>query len=256
MRSAGNFHPEWGYLAPAPGFMRTVRIALVATAIGATAGAVVVVSLVDRPGSADDNSSIAAHALVTSAPVIASEGSRAVAPAITKAQALAAPAQAPKIEPVAGTQATKVEAAASKQALAPSGSATVAPLPPQVASSAAGVIASTGQAGSGASTAKPTIAAPINAAPTIAAPLQPNAIASSEPTPAALSTEPAAGEHENAAVTEEVPAKKVAAKRRRYAAVRRWQSGSDARKRWRESSGFGPLLHLFSFRFGSASSTN
>ena len=51
MRSAGNFHPEWGYLAPAPSFMRTVRIAVVATAIGATAGAGVVVSLVERPAA-------------------------------------------------------------------------------------------------------------------------------------------------------------------------------------------------------------
>jgi hypothetical protein len=38
MRSAGNFSPEWGYLAPAPSFARTARVVLVATAIGATAG--------------------------------------------------------------------------------------------------------------------------------------------------------------------------------------------------------------------------
>ena len=49
MRSAGNFSPEWGYLAPAPSFMRTARIVVVATAIGAIAGAGVVLSLVDRP---------------------------------------------------------------------------------------------------------------------------------------------------------------------------------------------------------------
>lgn len=91
MRSAGNFHPEWGYLAPAPSFMRTMRIALVATAIGATAGAVVVVSLVARPGSSSADSSIAAHALVTGvAPV--NSASAAVAPA--PAQLNQAPAQA------------------------------------------------------------------------------------------------------------------------------------------------------------------
>ena len=49
MRLGGNVHPEWGYLAPAPGFMRTVRIVLVATAVGATAGASVVLSLAERP---------------------------------------------------------------------------------------------------------------------------------------------------------------------------------------------------------------
>jgi len=69
MRSAGNFHPQWGYLAPAPSFLRGARIVLVATAVGATAGAAVVVSLLERPG-ADAENSIAAHALVTSAPVV------------------------------------------------------------------------------------------------------------------------------------------------------------------------------------------
>jgi hypothetical protein len=68
MRSAGNFHPEWGYLAPAPKFMRSARIAVVATAIGATAGAMVVLSLVGRPNA--DDPSIASHALVISAPIV------------------------------------------------------------------------------------------------------------------------------------------------------------------------------------------
>ena len=34
-----NWHPEWGVVAPAPSFIRTVRIVLVATAVGATIGA-------------------------------------------------------------------------------------------------------------------------------------------------------------------------------------------------------------------------
>ena len=67
MRSAGNFNPEWGYLAPAPSFMRTARAVLVATAIGATAGAAVVIALIDRPADdAGKTRSIAAHAIVTS----------------------------------------------------------------------------------------------------------------------------------------------------------------------------------------------
>jgi hypothetical protein len=70
MRSAGNFHPEWGYLAPAPSFMRTARIVLVAMAIGATAGAAVIISLVQRPAADAADTSIAAHALVTSVPVV------------------------------------------------------------------------------------------------------------------------------------------------------------------------------------------
>ena len=66
MRSAGNFSPEWGYLATAPSFMRTARVVLVATAIGATAGAAVVLSLIDRPAVEGERSLVAAHAIVTS----------------------------------------------------------------------------------------------------------------------------------------------------------------------------------------------
>jgi len=66
MRSAGNFSPEWGYLAPVPSFARTARIVLVATAIGATAGAGVVLSLVDRPAQ-PERTPVAARAIVTSA---------------------------------------------------------------------------------------------------------------------------------------------------------------------------------------------
>lgn len=62
MRFADNFNPEWGYLAPAPGFMRTARIALVAAAIGATSGAAVVLALIDHPAA--EETSVAARTLV------------------------------------------------------------------------------------------------------------------------------------------------------------------------------------------------
>lgn len=51
MPFGGNFHPEWGTLVPAPSFMRTARIVAVATAIGATAGAGVVLSLAGSGGA-------------------------------------------------------------------------------------------------------------------------------------------------------------------------------------------------------------
>ena len=63
MGFAGNFHPEWGYLAPAPSFMRTARIVLVATTVGATAGASMVFSLLDRPATAGGETSVAARTL-------------------------------------------------------------------------------------------------------------------------------------------------------------------------------------------------
>jgi hypothetical protein len=70
MRSARNVHPEWGYLSPTSSLMRSFRIALVSTAIGATSGAAVVISLIERPGSGDGNPSLSAHTLVTEMPVI------------------------------------------------------------------------------------------------------------------------------------------------------------------------------------------
>ena len=45
MPQAMNFHPEWGCLAPAPSFLRTMRTVLVATAVGLIAGGGVVFSL-------------------------------------------------------------------------------------------------------------------------------------------------------------------------------------------------------------------
>ena len=48
MRHVLNFHPEWGWLVPAPSCMRTARIVVIATAVGAMAGGSVVLSLVDR----------------------------------------------------------------------------------------------------------------------------------------------------------------------------------------------------------------
>ena len=52
---------------PRRALMRTVRVVLVATAIGATAGAAVVLSLIDRPAADHDRTaSITAHAIVTS----------------------------------------------------------------------------------------------------------------------------------------------------------------------------------------------
>jgi hypothetical protein len=65
MRPALNAHPEWGYLAPPPGLLRSLRIAVVGAAIGACAGAAAVVSLIDRP-AADE--SVAARTMVQVVP--------------------------------------------------------------------------------------------------------------------------------------------------------------------------------------------
>jgi hypothetical protein len=100
MRFAGNFHPEWGYLAPAPNFMRTARVVVVATAIGATAGAAVVLSLAERsaPGAVADagKTLVVVHSLVQPAEAAAPATApvAAATPAAPVAQAAPAKLQA------------------------------------------------------------------------------------------------------------------------------------------------------------------
>jgi hypothetical protein len=62
-----NFHPEWGWLAPAPSFLRTMRNVLVATAVGATTGGGVVLSLVDHSRG---ETSVAERTLVRPIPAV------------------------------------------------------------------------------------------------------------------------------------------------------------------------------------------
>jgi hypothetical protein len=61
MRYARHFHPEWGCLAPAPGFIRTARVVFVSSALGATIGAGVVFSLIAYP---DTDSLVSTRTLV------------------------------------------------------------------------------------------------------------------------------------------------------------------------------------------------
>jgi hypothetical protein len=61
MRHTGNFNLEWGYLAPAPSFLRNVRLVVVAATIAATVSAAVVFALVRQPAA---EASVAARTLV------------------------------------------------------------------------------------------------------------------------------------------------------------------------------------------------
>jgi hypothetical protein len=124
MRSTGNFSPEWGYLAPAPSILRTIRVVLVATAVGATAGAGVVLSLVDHSSAEGEHVSVAAHAIVTSAQAAPVQ---AIAPqAIAPHQVIAPTASAVIAVPVAVTVPTVSEA---KIAPAPAVTAAVSGVP-------------------------------------------------------------------------------------------------------------------------------
>ena len=94
MRRAANFNPEWGYLAPAPSFVRSARLVIVAAAVGATAGAAVVFSLADRPAA---EPSVAARTLVRQPLVTAAAtvGAPVVAPLQTESQHAQSRADAP-----------------------------------------------------------------------------------------------------------------------------------------------------------------
>lgn len=219
MRSAGNFHPEWGYLAPAPSFMRTLRIALVATAIGATAGAGVVVSLLAHPASSSTaDGSIAAHALVTGVPAV---NSASAAPALAPVQSAPAPAQAAAVVPPA--------AASPQQGIQPEIGA--APASTANAASAPRVIGAANTANGAA----------------------PARIAHVEEPAAAPAHE------DTALVPEAAPSKKALAKKHRvsgYEAIRRWQAGREAKRPRHGEGGFEPLFRLFSSRTGSPFSAN
>jgi hypothetical protein len=105
MRSAGNFSPEWGYLAPAPSFMRTARMVVVATAVGATAGAAVVLSLVDRSAPENSRPLVAAHAIVTSV--------QAATPPTVPLASASAPSGVKSVNTVTVTNAPMVQAPGS-----------------------------------------------------------------------------------------------------------------------------------------------
>jgi hypothetical protein len=106
MRSTGNFSSEWGYLAPAPSLLRTVRVVLVATAVGATAGAGVVLSLVDRSTGDGGQVSAAAHAIVVTSAQAAPVQALAPVQPIAPAQPLAAMTPAVIAAPAAVTAPT------------------------------------------------------------------------------------------------------------------------------------------------------
>jgi hypothetical protein len=89
MRYNASFHPEWGYLAPAPSFIRTVRIVFIATAVGAAVGAGVGFSWIGHGAE----SSVAARTLV-----------RPMKAAPTPANTLAQVPNAPRASPTTGAK--------------------------------------------------------------------------------------------------------------------------------------------------------
>ena len=161
MRSAGNFSPEWGYLAPAPSFARTARVVLVATAIGATAGAGVVLSLIDRP-SEPEKTPIAARAIVTS---VRAEAVPSVAPPTVTAPAKTAlPSRASVAAPPPSDKPAASTAAVSPNIAAPAPAQPTSAPPTAAANAGAAVPASAPESASTSAAAEPSTV--VDAAPT------------------------------------------------------------------------------------------
>jgi len=180
MRSAGNFNPEWGYLAPAPSFMRTLRVVLVATAVGATAGAAVVISLIDRPaGTVDRTASATAHAIVTSvqaapaaaaAPVkVTASLPEAAKPAVAKPAPAVAAVSAPAPMQSAASEPAPAKSVAVAAAPAEQQPAAAAPIAAQAATPAAPEEAAPPPVRAAAIAPPPQASLPAAAAPEISA---------------------------------------------------------------------------------------
>lgn len=186
MRSAWNFSPEWGYLAPVPSFARTARMILVATAIGATAGAGVVLSLVDRPAK-PERTPVAARAIVTSV-----GAATAATPEIVAAPAApaAAPVSGPAAQPVATPARSAVAAsevaapATDRQAVTPQAPSHRANEPAAAASSTAEIRPAQASAPTATENAGPAKAGEANSRPAPAA----GVAALSEPSAAGTAT--------------------------------------------------------------------
>jgi hypothetical protein len=227
MRSGGNFHPEWGYLAPAPSFMRTARIVAVATAIGATAGAAVVLSLAGTSGTgvvADgEKSLVIVHSFVQPAEAAPAVARQAAAP-----PDLSAPVTVPPAVPAA------VSAVPNVQASVPPINSNLLPLP-----TAAGI--------------SPPAASESHSAST---PAVPASVAALAEVPPATDVSPAAAAQVTFAPDQTGAAKDGGKKQRStdQAAQRGTQVATvPAKKRPEEQHGLGPMLrHLFSARAGSS----
>jgi hypothetical protein len=133
MRHTGNFNLEWGYLAPAPSFLRCARLVVVAATIAATASAGVVFALVRQPAA---EASVAARTLVQ--PVEASSAPRV--PVAAELQTQSHHASMPDSQHAAGaTRRESAPAIAQAAATAPSaaGGLTIASTISQASATAA-----------------------------------------------------------------------------------------------------------------------
>ncbi len=201
MRSGGgHFNPEWGYLAPAPSFMRSVRLVVIATAVGATAGAGAVLSLVDRPSAPGaGHTAVAAHALVT-----AVQAATPAAPADPRAASAATTAAAPAAAPAS---MARDDATVFNPKPTPPLSPTTASAAPDTA--AAPVEATPVDVTAHAQAPAASASASASEAHAVATPQAPSGVAALAETPPAAAEEPARPPEQAASPAETAPKKTV-----------------------------------------------
>jgi hypothetical protein len=128
MRDSTNFHPEWGYLAPTQGFIRTARVALVTTAVGAIVGAGVGFSWISHQVT---ETSVAARTLVR--PIDASSSRTNASPQATQMKVLQPTQQQSPLPLASSGQPTSTpsssESSASPPTQAPEGIAALPEAP-------------------------------------------------------------------------------------------------------------------------------
>ena len=128
MRDSTNFHPEWGYLAPTQGFIRTARVALVATAVGAIVGVGVGFSWISHQVP---ETSVAARTLVR--PIDASSSRTNMSPQATRMKVPQPTQQQPPLPLASSGQPTTTpsssKSSASSPTQAPEGIAVLAEAP-------------------------------------------------------------------------------------------------------------------------------
>jgi hypothetical protein len=221
MRSSGGVHPEWGYLAPAPNVMRTVRVVAVATAIGATASAGVVLALVGRP---------AASAAVNTGKTV------------VVVRSLVQPAQTVGPPPLASAAVTAPAATAP--------TAVSAATPAQQSVSVEAHALSSGMSAPAPDTAPALASAPSDSAPTTTADVSAGVAALTE-APDSQIESGQAGDQPIAA-EESDPQKKLTKKHREYDSARGEQAGYGRRKTTK--GGLAPFLRHFFFSARSGNS--
>jgi hypothetical protein len=253
MPFGGNFHPEWGALAPAPSFMRTARIVAVATAIGATAGAGVVLSLAGSSGvlgpqtsaeATSDKPFVIVHSLVQPA-----EAAPVAALPIPSPVVATAPVNVPAVAP-APVNTAAVPAAASAPVNMPAVvSATPASTAAQLPSNAPSIASALSSTGVQASTPVPSDSH------TASTPAVPASVAALAEIPAATEASPVPAVDVATFTPDQTGAQKIGSKKPQAHPQAAAVTLQTPPKKRPEERGLGPLLrHLFSARAGSTSS--